>query len=540
MLVAIGCLYVAGGAAIIYLIEEALLRRRKTGGVLGRLPSLAALDRLIYHATLLGLPFLTMGMAAGVIRAETFKVPGWPTDPMVLLSAAAWARVPGAHRRPRARRLVRPRRLVARRRRVSSCCSSSASPRSRTSAASTPTGAERMHVVVAGISHKTASLELRERLALDEEAALRLSQELLDEGVACEAVALSTCNRTELYLYGRDSLAARQAALGHLARHAGVAPGELEPALYSYSGDGAIAHLFRVTSSLDSMVVGEAQIVAQLKAAYQQACDGGCTAVVFNRLFRHALEVGKRVRTETAIGERPVSVSSAAVELALQVFGKLRDHTVLIVGAGETSELTATHLKAHGIEKILVANRTLATSDGAGPAGRRRGGAVRGPRDAPRRRRHRHQLHLGAALRRHQGGRRARLQAPPAPAHVPHRHRRAARPRPRDQPRARRLPLRHRRPAARGRAQPPRAREGGAARRAHRRAGARERERLAAQPRGRAHHRDAARGRGGDPPRRARAPEQPAERPHRRAARPASTCSPRASSTRSCTCRRSR
>jgi glutamyl-tRNA reductase len=219
-----------------------------------------------------------------------------------------------------------------------------------------------MHVVVAGISHKTASLELRERLALDEEAALRLSQELLDEGVACEAVALSTCNRTELYLYGRDSLAARQAALAHLARHAGVEPGELEPSLYSYSGDGAIAHLFRVTSSLDSMVVGEAQIVAQLKAAYQMACDGGCTAVVFNRLFRHALEVGKRVRTETAIGERPVSVSSAAVELALQVFGKLRDHTVLIIGAGETSELTATHLKAHGIEKILVANRTLGTS----------------------------------------------------------------------------------------------------------------------------------------------------------------------------------
>ncbi len=91
MLVAIGCLYVAGGAAIIYLIEETLLRRRKAGGVLGRLPSLAALDRLIYHATALGLPFLTMGMAAGVIRAETFKVPGWPADPMVLLSAAAWA-----------------------------------------------------------------------------------------------------------------------------------------------------------------------------------------------------------------------------------------------------------------------------------------------------------------------------------------------------------------------------------------------------------------------------------------------------------------
>ncbi|MBE0528961.1 MAG: glutamyl-tRNA reductase, partial [Thermoleophilia bacterium] len=220
-----------------------------------------------------------------------------------------------------------------------------------------------MHVVIAGISHKTASLEMRERLALDEEAALRVARELLDEGVACEALALSTCNRTELYLYGRDSLAARQAALTHLARHAGVTPGELEPSLYSFSGDGAILHLFRVTSSLDSMVVGEAQIVAQLKAAYQQACDGGCTSLVFNRLFRHALEVGKRVRTETAIGERPVSVSSAAVELALQVFGKLRDHTVLIVGAGETSELTATHLKAHGIEKILVTNRTFAAAE---------------------------------------------------------------------------------------------------------------------------------------------------------------------------------
>ncbi|HEY5387977.1 MAG TPA: glutamyl-tRNA reductase [Thermoleophilia bacterium] len=220
-----------------------------------------------------------------------------------------------------------------------------------------------MLVVVTGISHKTASLELRERLALDEEQSLRLAHELLDEGCACEAVALSTCNRTELYLYGRDSLAVRQAAIAHLARQAGVEVNELESSSYSYSGDGAIAHLFRVTSSLDSMVVGEAQIVAQMKAAYQQAREGGCTSVVFNRLFRNALEVGKRVRTETAIGERPVSVSSAVVELALQVFGKFRDHTVLIVGAGETSELTATHLKAHGIEKILVTNRTLAAAE---------------------------------------------------------------------------------------------------------------------------------------------------------------------------------
>jgi glutamyl-tRNA reductase len=218
-------------------------------------------------------------------------------------------------------------------------------------------------VVVTGISHKTASLELRERLALDEDAALRVVRGLLESGSVCEAVALSTCNRTEVYMYGRDALAAHQAAVADLARHAGVASRELESSLYSHSGDAAIAHLFRVTSSLDSMVVGEAQIVAQMKAAYQSACEQGFTSVVFNRLFRHALEVGKRVRTETGIGERPVSVSSAAVELAQQVFGKLRDHTVLIIGAGETSELTVTHLKAHGIERIMVTNRTFGVAE---------------------------------------------------------------------------------------------------------------------------------------------------------------------------------
>ncbi len=218
-----------------------------------------------------------------------------------------------------------------------------------------------MDVVVTGISHKTAPLALREKLALDAEAALEVAHALLDE-CGCEAVALSTCNRTELYVYARDSLAARDASLRRLAAQAGVTPAELEPNAYSYSGDAAIAHLFRVTCSLDSMIVGEAQIVAQMKSAYQLACEGGCTSVVFNRLFRHALEVSKRVRTETAIGERPVSVSSAAVELARQVFGKLRRHQALILGAGETSELTAAHLTGNGIAQVLVCNRTLASA----------------------------------------------------------------------------------------------------------------------------------------------------------------------------------
>ena len=216
-----------------------------------------------------------------------------------------------------------------------------------------------MLVVVTGISHNTAALELRERLALDAAAALEVACGLLGRGGVCEAVALSTCNRTELYMYGRDTSAARQAAVELLAERAGVTVASVAPSTYSHSGEAAIDHLFRVTSSLDSMVLGEYQIVAQIKDAYEAAREGGCTSVVFNRLFRHALEVGKRVRSETGIGEKPVSVSSAAVELAEQVFGRLKDHTALIIGAGETGELTATHLHAHGVRDILVTNRTF-------------------------------------------------------------------------------------------------------------------------------------------------------------------------------------
>jgi len=218
-------------------------------------------------------------------------------------------------------------------------------------------------VVVTGISHKTASLELREKLALDGEAALRVGRDLLAHARACEAVALSTCNRTEVYTYASDVAAANGATVACLAHEAGVPVAELEPVVYHHAGDGAIAHLFRVAASLDAMVVGEYQIVAQLKDAYQAALEGGCTGPVLNRLFRRALEVGKRVRTETAIGARPVSVSSAAVELAAQVFGRLKKRVVLIVGAGETSELTATHLKAHGGERILVTNRTYVAAE---------------------------------------------------------------------------------------------------------------------------------------------------------------------------------
>ncbi len=219
-----------------------------------------------------------------------------------------------------------------------------------------------MHLVVVGISHRTAPLELRERLALPCDDAVRLGRELLDSETVTEAVVLTTCNRTEVYLFAADARAAEGLALGRLARHAGVEPAALRAAAHCACDDAAIAHLFRVAASLESMVVGEAQILAQLKEAYQAARDEGCTNVVFNRLFRQAVEVGKRVRTETAIGERPVSVSSVAVDLARQELGTLDDRVVLVLGAGETSELTVKHLRAQGAGAVVVANRTLASA----------------------------------------------------------------------------------------------------------------------------------------------------------------------------------
>ena len=219
-----------------------------------------------------------------------------------------------------------------------------------------------MHPVVLGISHKTAPLELRERLALPCADAVALAGELLDCETVTEAVVLSTCNRTEVYLLATEPAAARQAAAARLAERGGVSVAALVEASSAADGDAAIAHLFRVAASLDSLVVGEAQVLAQLKGAYEAARAAGCTGAVFNRLFRQALEVGKRVRSETAIGEHPVSVSSVAVDLARAELGGLDDRVVLVLGAGETGELTVKHLKAGGAGAVVVANRTLAAA----------------------------------------------------------------------------------------------------------------------------------------------------------------------------------
>lgn len=208
-----------------------------------------------------------------------------------------------------------------------------------------------------GASHKTAPLALREKLALPEGRATGVLGELTATDAIHEAVAISTCNRTELYLLAADAVEAESAALAVLSRQAGTRPTELLGALYSLHGTDAVRHLFSVAAGLDSMIVGEAEVQGQVKRSYELALVEGVTGPITNRLFRDALGTGKRVRTETEVGRSQVSVSSVAVKLAADMLGDLSSRRVLIVGAGENGELTARALRERGVHTVFVANR---------------------------------------------------------------------------------------------------------------------------------------------------------------------------------------
>ena len=208
-----------------------------------------------------------------------------------------------------------------------------------------------------GVSHKTAPVAVRERLALPEGRATAVLGELTAHEAIHEAVAISTCNRTELYLLASDTVEAESAALAVLARQAEIRPTELTGSLYSMRGSEAVRHLFGVAAGLDSMIVGEAEIQGQVKRAYELALVEGSTGPITNRLFREALAAGKRVRTETGVGRSRVSVSSVAVELAAQMLGDLSTRRVLVIGAGENGELTAKALRERGVHTVFVANR---------------------------------------------------------------------------------------------------------------------------------------------------------------------------------------
>ncbi|HEX9093346.1 MAG TPA: glutamyl-tRNA reductase [Coriobacteriia bacterium] len=215
-----------------------------------------------------------------------------------------------------------------------------------------------MHLTLVGLSHKTAPIEIREKLTFPAARQAEALSTLTCSDQVSEAVILSTCNRTEVYAVTAGEDAGVDAVVRFMCDFHSLDRAALEPYLYTSQGKPVVRHLFRVVASLDSMVVGEAQILGQAKEAYDHAFENAATGRVFNKLFRQSFEVGKRVRTETAIGESAVSISYAAVELARKVFNSLEGRTILVIGAGKMSELTAKHLVSNGVREVLVANRT--------------------------------------------------------------------------------------------------------------------------------------------------------------------------------------
>ncbi|MGI8714954.1 MAG: glutamyl-tRNA reductase [Solirubrobacteraceae bacterium] len=208
-----------------------------------------------------------------------------------------------------------------------------------------------------GVSHKTAPVEVRERLALPEAGRADFMRELRGAADVHEAVAVNTCNRTELYLVVGDPVEAESTLLTMLARQAGIRPTGLATAIYSHRNCDAARHLYRVVSGLDSMIVGEAEVQGQIKRAYEGALEMETVGPLTNRLFRAALQTGKRVRTETAIGERQLSLPGVAVALAKEQLDDLQGHQVVIIGTGETSELAARALADSGAHTVFVATR---------------------------------------------------------------------------------------------------------------------------------------------------------------------------------------
>ncbi|MFS1513934.1 glutamyl-tRNA reductase [Chengkuizengella sp. SCS-71B] len=216
-----------------------------------------------------------------------------------------------------------------------------------------------MHIVVVGLNYRTAPVDIREKFAISEEQTPIALRMLKNTKSILECVMVATCNRTEIY-----AVVDRLHLCGHYIRSFmqnwfGVSREEFAKHLYVYEDEGAIEHLFKVTCGLDSMIIGETQILGQVKDAFLLAQSEKTTGTLFNHLFKQGITMAKRAHSETTIGENAVSVSYAAVELGKQIFGDFRNKTVMIIGAGKMSELTVKHLHANGVKKVIVVNRTI-------------------------------------------------------------------------------------------------------------------------------------------------------------------------------------
>jgi len=231
-----------------------------------------------------------------------------------------------------------------------------------------------MEIVLVGLNHRTAPVEVRERVSFSAEQSRKAAKDLRERGILEEALVLSTCNRSEIY--GVPPESSHECAPGlssFLSHFHSVRPDILGVSLYHHYDHEAVRHLFRVSAGLESMVLGEAEILGQVREAYRHAYGYGATGPVLNRLFQGALEVGKRVRSETELGTRPMSVASAGVKLAERIFGKMNERSALVLGAGTISEQVVNQLRNRGIARLFIMNRSRERAD---ELARRFGGKV--------------------------------------------------------------------------------------------------------------------------------------------------------------------
>src|SRR5258708_1281220 len=217
-----------------------------------------------------------------------------------------------------------------------------------------------MRLLLVGISHRTAPVDLRERVDFQTRGIAEALRGVTARGAAGEAAIVSTCNRAELYVACEDTAAARADLVSFVSEFHGVGVDELAPHVDDLHGLDAAGHLVRVAGGLDSLVVGEPQILGQVKDAHTIAAEAHTAGPVLNRLFHSSFAVGKRVRTETGLGSGAVSVSYAAAALAKKIFGDLNGRSVLVIGAGEMGKLTALHMKSQGVHTVTIVSRTLA------------------------------------------------------------------------------------------------------------------------------------------------------------------------------------
>ncbi len=216
-----------------------------------------------------------------------------------------------------------------------------------------------MEIVLVGLNFRTAPIEVRERVSFSQDQALRASEELRTSGILEETLVLSTCNRSEVYGVNPNGKRESAGALSqYLCKFHELKPELLNPSLYHHYDHDVVRHLFRVSAGLESMLLGEAEILGQVREAYLRAHDGHATGPVLNRLFQAALEIGKRVRAETELGTRPMGVASAGMKLAERIFGKLDKRSALVLGAGTISEQVVSQLRDRDIGRLYVTNRS--------------------------------------------------------------------------------------------------------------------------------------------------------------------------------------